>query len=807
MGAQEAPSLKFRKLKSSLRSISSQGKRLPNHTVFSDRLIFNKMHSWIQFVSTPNADASGTLLHLFFDDKRYLIGNIHEGLSRACIQTGTKLMKLSDIFITGKTEWKNTGGLIGIILSYTDTINAALASAAEQKRQKVNRQSTQDYPHDRNSGNAERCQQDGHFVNQGGNLSGGADEKPTLGVHGGPNVLHTIASMRRFIFRSGVPVKVREYSRPRQFKSLEEDWEPDWFDDKIKVWAIPVAPSAGDDNMSSLRPDSPLKRTFDEFSGEGSEIYIKDRTSDINLDSEDQALREMIVSRMFDSDWSLDHLEQIPLAQVDFAAKLFLRDEKTSQYRAFRVPKEGEGSLSQGMKVFQRLPWPGAQVELPSTMPSPIAMSYIIRRHRLRGKFLAEKAEALKIPGPLRSLLSSGKAVSTPDGRVITPEMVLGETREGGGIAVVDLPSEEYVHNLVQRPEWKNSKLMSGVGAIVWILGAGVGQSKELRDFINDRKELKHIVSSPDCCSNNISYDSAASSAIRLHQINPDHYPIPVHDNVTLAQTDQPRIESAITSNCIQAHRGLKILLESKMKIEENVTPNVDVKQIVQSIPPEVIQLAQAARSNVSSDVMQKEKISQGLPSPDAEIICLGTGSALPSKYRNVSGTLLRVPGCGSYLFDCGENSLGQLRRIFDHEELRKVLRDIKLIWNSHVHADHLLGTISIVKAWCAEKHTEKPLVLNARSSTPSQNDETISSLQNGDKLCIVGSEYMISWLKDYSSAENFGYHHLFPITCYAGGPDKQWLSKLAWQDMEINLTGSTDMYVESFSPVLLRYA
>jgi len=49
-----------------------------------------------------------------------------------------------------------------------------------------------------------------------------------------------------------------------------------------------------------------------------------------------------------------------------------------------------------------------------------------------RHPFLPEKAELLGIPpGPLRRDLVNGQAISLPDGRVITPEMVLGEFKPG----------------------------------------------------------------------------------------------------------------------------------------------------------------------------------------------------------------------------------------------------------------------------------------------------------------------------------------------------------------------------------------
>ena len=51
---------------------------------------------------------------------------------------------------------------------------------------------------------------------------------------------------------------------------------------------------------------------------------------------------------------------------------------------------------------------------------------------RPRRPFLPEKAEILKIPpGPWRGELVRGQAVTLPDGRVIQPEMVLGEEQPG----------------------------------------------------------------------------------------------------------------------------------------------------------------------------------------------------------------------------------------------------------------------------------------------------------------------------------------------------------------------------------------
>lgn len=73
------------------------------------------------------------------------------------------------------------------------------------------------------------------------------------------------------------------------------------------------------------------------------------------------------------------------------------------------------------------------------------------------------------------------------------------------------------------------------------------------------------------------------------------------------------------------------------------------------------------------------------------EITFLGTGAAIPSKYRNVTGIYLNLFSRGGMLVDCGEGSFGQLKRRFG-ERVWDVIRQLKCIWISHIHADHHAG-------------------------------------------------------------------------------------------------------------------
>ena len=95
------------------------------------------------------------------------------------------------------------------------------------------------------------------------------------------------------------------------------------------------------------------------------------------------------------------------------------------------------------------------------------------------------------------------------------------------------------------------------------------------------------------------------------------------------------------------------------------------------------------------------EKVQSVIPNSDYSdefVVPLGTGSAIPARYRNVSGTWFHHSD-GAILFDAGEGTLGQIERRFGLE-LNSRLRSLKVIFVSHQHGDHQLGVASVIRAW-----------------------------------------------------------------------------------------------------------
>ncbi|PLB44626.1 hypothetical protein P170DRAFT_440878 [Aspergillus steynii IBT 23096] len=708
-----------------------------------------------QVVTTPTADTPGTSLILNFPDKRYFFGQLSEGTQRACGERGIRLPYLTDAFITGRSEWKNNGGLIGIILTLADTLGNSNAAQEASIREKAERRAQE--------GKAEHgmalAVHDGETVVQRG----------TLTLHGAPNLAHTLTTARRFVFRQGMPVFAKEYgseSRPKDASVGAEDpfKQPAWSDNNIKVWALPIRPSSQpqSEEPSSGSPQSPRKRSLDEFQ--------ESKTEQPELDSrtKDQITRQSIITDMFNSSWRMDALVETPLAEVQMPAAMFVRNPETKSFDLYKGPAPGSDEPLPDIKVFVRQPWPGAAVEkIPPTSPCDEALSYVVRNHDFRGKFDPKKALECGVkPGADFGKLTQGETVLSQDGKVVTPDMVLGPPRLGKGVAIIDLPSADYVENLVNRPEWNSPSVATNLEAFVWILGPGVGEHPKLREFVARMSHCKHTVSSTDYNPNYLSMRGVSGSQVRMARIRRENHPIPIHDNVTLPQpgtsTAKPTTttEARKNSSFEPLEPGLLIDVEPNFKINHSeVAPRFNALSAAQNMPVAVEKRLATIRKRVQKHDFQSrlDSFRQNLPGCDAEVITLGTGSSVPSRYRNVSSTLVRVPGFGYYLLDCGENTLGQLKRVFEPEQLREVLQNLRAIWISHLHADHHLGTASVIRAWYQENYP------NGAPQT-SEIETDMSKILKEKRLFLVSEKMMVEWLEEYAGVEDYGFGKIVPL-------------------------------------------
>lgn len=667
-----------------------------------------RMLNYAQIITAPTADTPGTVLLFHFDDQRYLFGRIAEGTQRALIERRIAIHKLENVFISGPVGWQNAGGLLGLILTLADVQIQSKEQSELNRASKKNRAVP------------------GQLISAK-SASGGV---AGLNVHSGKNLSHLLATSRRFVFRKGLPLRPHEVrSDPRipQGQSTPTS-EPDWKDSNINVWYMPVSSQPNDSAVAT----SPRKRSHDEF-----RESIATKSSDESSDEHSYEVAGTVVKQMFDSDWSMDALIETTLHQAKLPAKIFERDEK-GHIQQYTGPMPDSGEDVPDIPVLIRQPWPGATVEdLPRTEPSKSSLCYIVKGHDRRGRFNPQAAEKLGVEKKDYRFLTNRQSVKGKDGITVTPEMVLGETVVGSGFALVDLPDVSYIDSLVRRPEWTDKKIMTGVRVIYWVLGRGVVGDSRLQKFVKEMSSLEHIVTSPDTCPNMLALESAAAQSYKLRCVDPGRFPLPDHSNeVSLSGAAvgcPPEYAVGRVGKTIQ-------FAPDYIHQDDKIVPFPKINAFPQSQWHGVSKLTAAANKKLNNpDFIKKiEEVEVDIPNRDAEIITLGTGSALPSKYRNVSATLVRVPGLGNYLFDAGENTLAQMRRVFG-SELPSVLKDLKVIWISHLHADHHLGTVSVIKAWNEETAVSKPSA----------------------KLLVSSHSHMLDWLREYADVEDYGYERL----------------------------------------------
>lgn len=660
------------------------------------------MLSYVQVITTPTADTQGTCLMLHFDSQRYVFGNISEGTQRAMVQRKVALNKTEDIFMSGLVNWHNAGGLLGMILTLADVIttqrDAAKAENLERKKK------------------GKKEFEDGSISN--------------LRIHGGKNLAQLMATSRRFVFRKGLPLRPHEIRQdPRVSNSGSK---PDWQDSNINVWYMPV------ESQTEKSTRSRRKRSHEEMS---SEEETPHSTLQRSSREEDQQKVLDIVTQMFNSNWRLDALTETTLYQAKLPAKLFVRDE-SGHIQQYKGPLPGQAGDVPDVPVLVRQPWPAAtHLTLPGTEPSKQSMCYIVKGHDRRGKFNIQEAQKYAIEKSDYRKLTAGETVTAKDGVTVTPDMVLGATVLGEGFAVLDVPDVSFIEPLINRSELSNHAIMRGINVAFWILGAGVVDDPRLQAFMQKASGLKHIICSGDCAPNMLALESAAVQTYKLHQIDPDRFDVPFHSNdVSLSKAAAASLPAPLETG-----RAGKTIQFSPQYIHQNdkIIPFPNIQALAKSSQapiPELQPLTKQAREKCQNPVFlaKIEKTESDIPNRDAEVITLGTGSALPSKYRNVSATLVRVPGYGNYLFDAGENTMGQLRRVFG-DELPAIMRDLKVIWISHLHADHHLGTAGVIKAW---------------------NEETSKS-DPAAKLHVASHIHMLDWLREYSEIEDYGYDRL----------------------------------------------
>ncbi|RIA93139.1 beta-lactamase-like protein [Glomus cerebriforme] len=666
------------------------------------------MKSYIQILGTGTVDVNPSIL-VHYDGQRgcqrYLF-NCGEGTQRICLQNKLKLAKTRNIFLT-RVNWECVGGLPGMLLTLAD------AGTKEIK------------------------------------------------IFGGENLTHFLTATRGFVMRSTMSVETHEF---------KEDGMG-FNDDNLTILPVFLYP----EGLKNIGTSSSFTENLETGTKRTRDSALEEIDSDSTLKYKKEILSLMFNQSQRSDDPKSSNKKRFKIDE-DIDAALSIPDEpqdnQTTGSSSGRKSSSSRGNNKDSLRDRRRELFPK---RLPKSQPSYTSVAYICKGPDYKGKFdpLAAKALGLK-PGRQYSELAKGNSVTAPNGNIIHPHQVLGPSRPGLIFIILDVPSTSYISSLCESPEFVTYQANNGdlqPRIIVHIIGNGVLEDKRYQEWMTKfGPETEHIIANEQYCPQRIIFYNSALSQLKLSKIDEKHFRIPYYSNEPIKQLKSlvniPKKTSfAVPMMIYQTEPSFKLDNSQLGPVFDHNNPNSEAVNLLESLS-DYLKVVEQVKQDVARSHSETKK-NKKIPGKDVIVTTLGTGSTLPSKYRNVSSTLITIPNNGFILLDVGEGTLGSMSRHFgpydephgdDQISLESCISDLKCIFVSHMHADHHLGIIRVLRKW-NEIHK-------------SVDDATIS---------VFGPTKLWKWVEEYSDVEDFGLSKIKFI-------DNKDL--LFWKQQKGNITG-----------------
>ncbi|CAA3018626.1 zinc phosphodiesterase ELAC 2 [Olea europaea subsp. europaea] len=384
------------------------------------------------------------------------------------------------------------------------------------------------------------------------------------------------------------------------------------------------------------------------------------------------------------------------------------------------------------------------EMGLDETKPANLSVIYICELPEIKGKFDPQKAASLGLrPGPKYRELQLGNPVKSDcENIMVHPSDVLGPSVPGPILLLIDCPTPLHLKQLLSVqsliPYYADTagNVQEGsktVHCVIHLSPASVTNTSEYQLWMSKFGAAQHIMAGHQMKNVEVPILKAgARIGARLNYLCPHFFPAPgfwslqhltcLSSGLKASNNDlMPGIgETVSAQNLLKFHfRPYANLGLDTSSIPNQTSRSVIIDELLSEIPEIAdasLELNQLWSGNIETNgektdmqtnqVMTEEPWlpDSALPNcledvtrDDMEIVFLGTGSSQPSKYRNVSSIFINLFSKGSLLLDCGEGTLGQLKRRFGVEGADEAVGSLRCIWISHIHADHHTGLARIL--------------------------------------------------------------------------------------------------------------
>eukprot|EP01114_Cavostelium_apophysatum_P023195 TRINITY_DN8664_c0_g1_i2.p1 TRINITY_DN8664_c0_g1~~TRINITY_DN8664_c0_g1_i2.p1 ORF type:complete len:762 (-),score=109.98 TRINITY_DN8664_c0_g1_i2:17-2302(-) len=507
----------------------------------------------------------------------------------------------------------------------------------------------------------------------------------TLSLYGPTLLARFIASLRHFSHRSQLDIEIEEFSNEDGASSMS-------FDSQLDVIPIVICAPFPAVKLPSLDQSDPIFQLAE----------CAQASQKAEFHAEDTILLES-------------------------KAKRHKADERTCNLRTEKTPNGTKHSFSYTAANMNQL------VQLKdssSDVPTDRRVCYICQTPEIPGKFDPKKAHAMGLKaGPKFGLLTKGQTVTTDEGRVVRPEDCVGPSHPGAVFIVLDLPSDLHFQRLRDNAtikEYVVGKYRDRVAFVIHNTSDEVFSQKTYKDWIGQfHATTQHIHPNRSVCDHETLFLSSAMNQFKLHTLQPAVFPL-ISKPIAPSNSGLPK--------SIKTSRALTKLVLSP--INAIGVDRTDEKTLVYS-KEETVKLLTENQGlfKLWTEHQSRSVVGDQNPPKLWEIVFLGTGAALPSKYRNVSGIFLNLFDQGGVIFDCGEGSIGQLRRKYG-EDTDRIVASIKMICITHMHADHHVGIVNVLL----------------------QHRKVNASKETYSPILVVGPGAMNLWLQEFKKVEPIEY-------------------------------------------------
>uniref|UniRef100_A0A669BHD7 Zinc phosphodiesterase ELAC protein 2 n=1 Tax=Oreochromis niloticus TaxID=8128 RepID=A0A669BHD7_ORENI len=320
---------------------------------------------------------------------------------------------------------------------------------------------------------------------------------------------------------------------------------------------------------------------------------------------------------------------------------------------------------------------------------SSLVVAFACKLHPKKGNFLVAQAKELGLPvgtaaiGPIIAALKDGKSI-VHEGKEIRPEQVCTPTDPGPVFIIVECPSEEFLGALfevVTPSRYQTGGTDDPAALVVHMTPESVLKTDQYKKWMERfPSTTEHLILNEHACA--IHNIRSHKIQAQLNMIHPEIFP-----QLKAYKTKEP--QAALHVPNVRAECLLKFQLRPVMEWQRDAIPSCNSEEFVKeaSEVPNFLAEVDKCRKICSAGATE---LSEKYP----EVVFLGTGSALPMKIRNVSGTLVNISPSQSLLLDCGEGTFGQLCRHYG-DDVDDALSKIATVFISHLHADHHTGSVS----------------------------------------------------------------------------------------------------------------